>query len=125
LQGFTIRPLIALLHIDTDASLDADVARVRKAMLDAAMTELALVSGEGAAALRAEYAAARANSVDRSRPITDYDALRMRAIEVERTVLIEWRKQGQILDDAYHLLEDELDRAELHAASLGSTSLEG
>jgi monovalent cation/hydrogen antiporter len=94
-------------------------------MLDAAMTELALALGEGAAALRAEYAAARANSVDRSRPTTDYDALRMRAIEVERTVLIEWRNQGQILDDAYHLLEDELDRAELHAASLGSTSLEG
>ena len=30
-----------------------------------------------------------------------------------------------ILDDVYHLLEDELDRAELQAASVGTTWLEG
>jgi CPA1 family monovalent cation:H+ antiporter len=125
LQGFTMRPLIALLRIDADASLDEDVSRARAAMLDAALKVLADVSDEGAAALRAEYGATRAASVDRSRPMTDYDRLRLQAIAAERGLLIEWRSQGRIQDDAFHVLEDELDRAELHAGSLGTTWLEG
>jgi len=124
LQGFTMRPLIALLRIDADASLDEDVSQARAAMLDAALTVLADVPGEGAAALRAEYGATRAASVDRSRPMTEHDRLRLQAIAAERGLLIEWRSQGRIQDDAFHVLEDELDRAELHAGSLGTTWLE-
>jgi NhaP-type Na+/H+ or K+/H+ antiporter len=124
LQGFTMRPLIALLRIAPDSSLDEDVARARIAMLEAALEELASVSGEGAAALRAEYGAARAGSVDRTRPNTEYDLMRMQAIAAERRLLNEWRHRGRIPDDAYHLLEDELDRAELQSASLRTTWLD-
>jgi CPA1 family monovalent cation:H+ antiporter len=125
LQGFTMRPLIALLRIDADASLDEDVSRARAAMLDAALAILAGSPGEGAASLRAEYAATRAASVDRSKPMTDFDQLRLQAIAAERGLLIQWRRQGRIQDDAFHVLEDELDRAELHAGSFGTTWLEG
>ncbi len=59
LQGFTIRPLIALLRIAPDTSLDEDVSRTRNAMLEAALQELAEMTGEGAAALRAELGAVR------------------------------------------------------------------
>ena len=119
LQGFTIRPLMALLRIAPDSSLDEDVAKARRAMLDAALAELADVPGESAAAVRAEYAAMRAGSLGRSQPNTEYDNLRMRAIAAERRLLIDWRSAGRIDDDAYHLLEEELDRAELQAAPLG------
>jgi NhaP-type Na+/H+ or K+/H+ antiporter len=125
LQGFTIRPLIALLRIAPDSSLDEDVSKTRNAMLDAAMAELAEIPGESAAAVRAEFGAARAGSVDRSQPNTAHDALRMQALSAERQLLAEWRRRGRIQDDAYHLLEDELDRAELHAAPVTSTSLDG
>src|SRR5258708_20155124 len=57
LQGFTIRPLIALLRIAPDSSLDEEVSQARNAMLDAALKELTMVHGDGAAALRAEYEA--------------------------------------------------------------------
>ena len=124
-QGFTIRPLIALLRIAPDQSLDRDVAEARSAMLDAALAELAGRSGESADAVRAEYTAARRASVGAARPVTEYDELRLLGLAVERKLLIEWRWKGRILDDVFHLLEDELDRAELHAASLGTTSLEG
>lgn len=124
-QGFTIRPLISLLRIAPDDSLQRDVATARTAMLDAALAELADRHGETAAAVRDEYQAARAASTDANRPATAYDDLRLTAIAAERQLLVEWRRQGRILDDAYHLLEDELDRAELHAASLGTTSLSG
>jgi CPA1 family monovalent cation:H+ antiporter len=125
LQGFTIRPLIALLRITPDSSLDEDVSRARNAMLDAALNELRESPGDAAAALCAEYGAARAGSVDRSRPDTEYDGLRRRAIAAERRLLADWRREGRIQDDTYHLLEDELDRAELHSAPIASTSLDG
>jgi Na+/H+ antiporter len=124
LQGFTIRPLIALLRIAPDASLDEDVCKTRNAMLEAAMSRLSEISSDDAAAVRAEYAAARAGNVNRQQPATAYDELRMQAIAVERQLLAEWRRGGRIQDDAYHLLEDELDRAELHAAPEGGTSVD-
>jgi CPA1 family monovalent cation:H+ antiporter len=124
-QGFTIRPLIALLRIAPDESLQRDVAEARRAMLDAALAELAQRTGQPADSVRAEYAAARAASVGADRPQTEYDGLRLVALAAERRILHEWRRKGRILDDVYHLLEDELDRAELYAASLGTTSLEG
>jgi Na+/H+ antiporter len=121
LQGFTIRPLVALLRIAPDSSLDEEMARTRNAMLDAALGVLAGIAGEGSEAVRAEFEAARAHSVDRSRPTTAYDTIRMQAIAAQRRLLIEWRSQGRIYDDAYHLLEEELDRAELNATN-GTTS---
>jgi CPA1 family monovalent cation:H+ antiporter len=124
-QGFTIRPLIGLLRIAPDSSLDEDVSRTRSAMLDAALNELTEASGHAAAALCAEYSAARAGSVDRSQPNTEYDGMRRRAIAAERRLLADWRRDGRIQDDTYHLLEDELDRAELHVAPMASTWLDG
>ena len=124
-QGFTIRPLIALLRIAPDQSLDHDVAEARRAMLDAALAELRGRSGASADAVRNEYAAARAASVGSTKPPTEHDDLRLLGLAAERRVLHEWRWKGRILDDVYHLLEDELDRAELHAVSVGTTWLEG
>jgi CPA1 family monovalent cation:H+ antiporter len=120
LQGFTIRPLIALLRIAPDDSLDEEVSQTRGAMLDAALQALAEIPGEGAAALRAEYGLARASNVGRAQPDTEYDEMRRRAIAAERGLLADWRRGGRIQDDTYHLLEDELDRAELSAASLSA-----
>jgi Na+/H+ antiporter len=125
IQGLTIRPLIALLRIAPDDSLDADVAQARRAMMDAALEELAGDAGESAASIRAEIVSARTASTAAAQPATPHDALRLRAVAAERRLLVDWRRQGRIYDDAYHLLEDELDRAELHAAAIGSTSLSG
>jgi CPA1 family monovalent cation:H+ antiporter len=94
-------------------------------MLDAALEVLAGVPGERAAAIRAEYAATRDASADRSRPTTAHDELRTQAITAERRLLAQWRSQGRLQDDAFHLLEDELDRAELQVASFGTTWLDG
>src|SRR5258708_38082840 len=125
LQGFTIRPLIALLRIAPDSSLDEEVSQARNAMLGAALKELTSAQGDGAAALRAEYEAARAGNAGRSQPDTEYDEARRLAIAAERRLLADWRRGGRIQDDAYHLLEDELDRAELQVARVSSTWLDG
>ena len=123
LQGFTMRPLISLLRIAPYSSLDEEVALTRNATLDAALAELAQVAGQVVQAVRGEYGAARSGSTDRSRPNTSDDGVRMQAIAAERRLLFEWRRLGRIQDDAFHLLEDELDRAELQAAP-AATSLD-
>jgi CPA1 family monovalent cation:H+ antiporter len=119
LQGLTIRPLIALLQIAPDSSLDGEVSAARAAMLDAALGALADQSGDEADAVRAEYRAEQAASADPSLRPTRYGELRMLGIAAEREVLSEWRRRGRIDDDAFHLLEDELDRAELAASNAG------
>jgi NhaP-type Na+/H+ or K+/H+ antiporter len=124
-QGFTIRPLIAALRISPDSSLDDEVRDTRNAMLDVALSELSAIPGQEAAAVRREYDAVRAGSIDRSPPDTEFHKIRRQAIAAERRVLAELRRLGRIQDDAYHLLEDELDRAELHVSQISSTWLEG
>ncbi len=124
-QGFTIRPLIALLRIAPDPSLDQEVAATRRAMIEASLAGIKDATEEGIDGLRAELSAERDASVDRSRPDTSYDRARMLAIAAARRFLWERRRQGHIFDDTYHRLEDELDRAELQAAKLDSSLLEG
>jgi Na+/H+ antiporter len=125
LQGFTIRPLIALLRIEPDRSMDEEISATRRGMLNAALADLEGISEEGVESLRAELTAEREASETRSRPVTSYDRNRLRAVTAARQFLIERRQEGEIFDDTYHRLEDELDRVELHAASLESTWLEG
>ena len=125
LQGFTLRPLIMLLGIEPDCSLYREVSRARVAMLDAALQVLNGKRGAVANAVRAEYLAARAVAANPSRPQgrTAYDELRLEAIARERVVLHRWRRTECIDDDAYHRLEEELDRAELDATTRDTISL--
>ena len=125
LQGFTLRPLITLLRIEPDCSLYDEVSRARVAMLDAALQVLKGKRGAVPSAVRAEYLAARAVAANASRPQgrTLYDELRLEAIARERVVLHRWRRAECIDDDAYHRLEEELDRAELDATTRDTISL--
>jgi CPA1 family monovalent cation:H+ antiporter len=122
LQGFTMRPLIALLRIAPDSSLDEDVVRARDAMIEAALAELQGMPGDSAATVRAELSAERSRSMDRRQPVTEFDQVRLRAIAAQRSLLLDWRRDGRLADDVYHLLEEELDRAELHAAPPADSS---
>lgn len=117
LQGFTMKPLIALLGIEQDCSLYTEISQARTKMLDAALGTLDGRSGEAVQAVRAEFAAARAVAGNRLRPQapTAYDDLRLAAIGSQRLVLARWRRSECIDDDAFHRLEEELDRAELNA----------
>ena len=51
---------------------------------------------------------------------TEEDTLRLRAIEAQRQTLTVLRDRGQISDEAYHRLEEEIDWAELNAAPVGT-----
>jgi Na+/H+ antiporter len=125
LQGFTIRPLIACLKIAKDPSLDLEVAATRNAMIEAALATIESETGSAAGEVKGELEAARLGSIDRARPTTQHDELRRRALRAERDLLNDRRDRGEIGDDVYHHLEDELDRTELDIASPGASWLEG
>jgi len=118
IQGLTVRPLIRLLKLEPDNSLEAEVSRARAKMVEAGIASLRDRPGDAADAVRAEYEAMRAVAQDRTHPQadTEHDRLRIDAICAQRELLAALRRRGDISDDAFHRLEEELDWAELHAS---------
>jgi Na+/H+ antiporter len=121
LQGMTLKPLLRLLHLETDRSVEEEVSRGRVAVMQAALDSLDGDGSTAASAVREQYAAARAVAENPASPqaATPYDELRLRAIESQRAALERLRKTGAIGDEAYHRLQEEIDWAELDAAPAG------
>src|SRR5262245_46386610 len=121
LQGMTLKPLLHLLRLEPDRSIEQEVSRARIAVMQAALDSLAGETSTAAAAVREQYAAARAvaENADAPQAATDYDELRLRAIASQRRALHRLRAEGAIGDEAYHRLEEEIDWAELDAAPAG------
>src|SRR5579883_866013 len=121
IQGLTLRPLLAMLNFQEDHSVEAEVSRGRVAIMDAAIRSLDGDESKAAMLVRKQYAAARtvAQNPDAPQAATDFDVLRLRAIESQRDELLRLRRDGAIGDEAYHRLQEEIDWAELDAAPAG------
>jgi len=72
--------------------------------------------------VREQYAAARKVAEDQHEPqgATKYDELRLRAIAAQRAALHRLRTRGEISDEAFRRIQEELDWSELDAAPAGS-----
>jgi monovalent cation/hydrogen antiporter len=121
IQGLTLRPLIVRLGFVADTSVEEEVSRARVAVMEAALKSLEGESSVAAAVVRKQYAAARAVAENAEAPqaATDFDELRLRAIDSQRDELDRLRRSGAIGDEAYHRLQEEIDWAELDAAPVG------
>jgi monovalent cation/hydrogen antiporter len=121
LQGVTLKPLIRLLRFEPDRSVEEEVSRARIAIMEAALESLERETSDAAAAVREEYAAARAIAEDADHPqaATAHDEFRLVAIKKQRQALEHLRTEGAIGDEAYHRLEEEIDWAELDASPAG------
>jgi len=115
-----VRPLILLLQLKEDNPVAIEVARARGVAFRAALDEIEGDPSEEAELLRLEYRAAlmqaEANP-DGAVAAAELpaDPLRRRAIAAARRALLTLRESEDIGDDAFHQLEEELDRAELGA----------
>jgi Na+/H+ antiporter len=121
LQGMTLKPLMRALKLDADHGARHDISHGRQRMLRAAIDSLKGDASDEAAALRTQYQADAeiAKSLDQPQGATRYDHLRMTAITAARHALRELWKTGEIGDDAFRLLQEELDFSELDAAPAG------
>jgi NhaP-type Na+/H+ or K+/H+ antiporter len=122
IQGLTLRPLLLLLRLDDDGSVEREISRARVAVMQAALDSLDGDKSPAANTIREQYAAARKVAEDQHEPqaATKYDRLRLRAIRAQRDELNRMRTHGEIGDAAFHRLQEELDWSELDAAPAGS-----
>ncbi|TPM97880.1 sodium:proton antiporter [Mesorhizobium sp. B2-1-3A] len=121
LQGMTLKPLLRILNFDPDRTVDNEVAQARVAVMQAALDVLSRKTSAAAAVVREQYEAQRviAENPEDAQAATEYDRLRLYAINRQRDTLEELRRNGTIGDEAYHRLEEEIDWAELAASPAG------
>ncbi|KJC33718.1 sodium:proton antiporter [Bradyrhizobium sp. LTSP885] len=120
IQGLTLRPLILALNFDDDNPIAREAAHARTAAFRAALDEIDGDPSEEAEILRLEYRAVllRAETEPDGGVATSElpaDPIRRRAIAAARQALLSLRRTEAIGDDAFHQVEEELDRAELSA----------
>ncbi|WP_376703248.1 cation:proton antiporter [Mesorhizobium sp. ISC25] len=121
LQGVSLKPLLLLLNLDLDRTVDREVAQARVAIMQAALDVLSGKTSSAAGAVREQYAAQRAiaENPEDAQAATEYDRLRLYAIKSQRDALERLRIDGTIGDEAYHRLEEEIDWSELAASPPG------
>jgi Na+/H+ antiporter len=122
IQGFTLLPLTRLLRFGDDGAVERELSRARVAVMQAALDSLDGETSPAAMMAREKYAAARKVAEDQSEPqaATKYDELRLRAIAAQRAALQRMRARGDIGEEAFHRIQEELDWSELDAAPAGS-----
>jgi NhaP-type Na+/H+ or K+/H+ antiporter len=122
IQGLTLRPLLRLLRLQDDGAVGREISRARIAVMEAAFDSLDGERSRAATMMREQYAAARKVAEDHHEPqaATKYDELRLRAISAQREALHRLRAQGEIGDEAFRRIQEELDWSELDAAPAGS-----
>jgi CPA1 family monovalent cation:H+ antiporter len=121
IQGLTLRPLLALLGLKDDGTVEREV---RLARAETARAALRVLQEEqdghpSIDILRKEYEA-RVSSAERPASDTESSETRMtglqrRAVRVQREVLMNLRARELIGDDAFHAVEEEIDLLELTA----------
>jgi monovalent cation/hydrogen antiporter len=140
-QGFTLTPLLNVLGLEEDGSVEDEVALARARIARAALGALDGVAREAEGdllallrrklELRASHAERRAGPAQgtagpeaegecaaESAGIEAYNEAMRKAYEAERLTLFELRRSGVIGDDAFHRVEEELDWAEVNAETM-------
>jgi monovalent cation/hydrogen antiporter len=116
-QGLTLGPLLKLLRIPADPIIDNEISLARKMALKAAIAELGKSDAPAADRLKQEYEAALSQARVGQDPHGSLDnTLRLQALAQSRRALEELRSTAAIGDDAYRLVQEELDWLELSAA---------
>jgi CPA1 family monovalent cation:H+ antiporter len=121
IQGLTLRSLIGRLTFDDYDPVAHEVAQARVAAYRAALGTLDGDSSDEAKLLRKELSKllSQAEDSDGTSFEGPLDALRRRGIAMARRTTYELRVSGAIGDDAYHVLEEEFDWAEMSAGATG------
>lgn len=121
IQGMTLKPLVAALRFDEDYSVEEEVSRARQTMVEAALRSLDGQLAPEIVQMREILEGQLMIARDRCEPqaATALDQLRLRLTPIQRAALNDLRTRGDISDEAYHRLEEDLDWAELDATPHG------
>jgi Na+/H+ antiporter len=127
-QGMTLRPLMRLLALEDDGSVDREVrlarAETARAALDAVDGAergddlVVFLRRKYEARLRRAETAVAPSDLSSPAEVPALTAVQRRAQAAERRTLFELRASGVIGDDAFHRVEEELDWAELNTDAM-------
>jgi len=114
-QGLTLGPLIGWLRLKADDSMARELSAARLILLDRALDALGTRDDEAAVRVRQSYLEDREASQAGSHPRAGQQVHRLlrKGIKVKRAALAQLRRDARIEDDVFHVLERELDWAEL------------
>lgn len=115
LQGMTLRPLLVKLAFKHDNTVERETATARAGTARAAIDALSKREGETAALLVREYETRLACASESECDPNKISKLEILAVAAQRDALSELRAKGVIGDDAFHVVEAEIDLLELAA----------
>lgn len=113
LQGLTLKPLIRALDLHDDDPVGRETEAARERALEAALATLAADDSPAAEAVRGEFEAHLGHAAEGDADGHSHDEIHRRAIAAARRVAFDMRARDEIGDDAFHRLEEELDRIEI------------
>jgi CPA1 family monovalent cation:H+ antiporter len=117
LQGLTLKPLLCALGLRDDDPVGREVDAARERALGAALQALDGDRSPAADAVRSEFGAhlgrGHESAEAGSEGALSHDEIHRRAVDAARCAILEMRDRDEIGDDAFHLLEETLDRVEI------------
>jgi CPA1 family monovalent cation:H+ antiporter len=121
LQGLTLKPLLRVLRLRPDDPVGREMELARERALRAALEALAADRSSAADAVRREFAAHLGDGAEpverRGRAAESHEQIHRRAVDAARNAVLEMRDRYEIGDDAFHRVEETLDRIELGAGA--------
>jgi NhaP-type Na+/H+ or K+/H+ antiporter len=108
-QGLTLRPLMQSLNLPEDPSVQEEIRLARQATASTAG------QSEAGRLLHREYTARAAGSAEMTADEGTIAGLQDQVVTAQREILLRLREDGTTGDDAFHVIEEELDIIELTA----------
>lgn len=113
-QGLTLKPLLMWLNMRRDSDGEAELTRARSAAMNAALNTLKHHESSAASVLRQEYKFALAARQSEGEPFEkEMRELRSSMVQAARRAIDALRDTGEIGDEAFRQIEEELDWLEL------------
>jgi monovalent cation/hydrogen antiporter len=121
IQGLTLKPLLRFLSLQDDDPVRRELAAARERAMRAALATIADDQSQLWAALREEFEVRFAPEGDAECDLRRavHSVKHRAALEAARQAVLSMRAEDEIGDDAFHLMEEELD---WHEMSVGSES---
>lgn len=125
IQGLTLGPLIRWLGVAEDTALTDQIGDARRTLICAGREALGDGDDDAVRALRVRYGAAgnvAAHADDPQAP-SEFDRLHLQVLQLQRRKLNDMRAHGDVAEDVYRRLLEELDWSEVEARSFSDNML--
>ena len=113
IQGLTLKPLLRALKLQDDDPVGRELNAARERALRAGLATIEGDNSPDAEAIRQDFAAHLAPDNGAGPTGSSHRDTHRNAIQAARQAVLQMRSNDEIGDDAFHVMEEELDRLEM------------